>query len=74
MQHIGRQSFGALALALTLAAPLAAETVSECQNRVIRECAAALEDSNWAEKIAVGVFCTGRIAGCSAITLKVTPI
>lgn len=73
MQQIGKQSFGALALALVLAAPLAAETVSECQNRVIQDCARALEDSNWAEKIAVGVFCTARIAGCSAITLRVSP-
>lgn len=73
MQQIGKQSFGALALALALAAPLAAETVSECQNRVIQECAAALDDSNWVEKIAVGVFCTARIAGCSAIVFKVSP-
>lgn len=56
---------GALAMATVFAAPLAAETISECQERVIAHCAQAMEDANWAERIALGVFCTGRLAGCS---------
>ena len=72
MKQLFRVALGALALSASFSAPLlAAETVSECQGRVIFECADALSDANWVEKVAIGVVCTGRLAGCGTINVVV---
>lgn len=74
MKHLIRVPLAALALTASLSAPLLAdETVSECQDRVITDCAAALEDANWVEKVAIGVVCTGRLAGCSTVNVSIRP-
>jgi hypothetical protein len=71
MKQMIRVPLAALALTASLSAPLLAETVTECQDRVIAECDAALADSNWIEKIAVGVVCVGRLAVCGGVSLTV---
>lgn len=43
-------------------APLAA---NDCYDYVIGLCDAAMAESNFIEKIAVGVFCAGMMAGCA---------
>jgi hypothetical protein len=74
MKHMIRVPLAALALTASLSAPLLAEeTVSQCQDRVISDCAAALEDANWIEAVAIGVVCTGRLAGCSTVNVNVRP-
>lgn len=74
MKHMIRVPLAALALTASLSAPLLAEeTISQCQGRVISECASALEDSNWIEAVAVGVVCTGRLVGCSTINVVINP-
>jgi hypothetical protein len=74
MKHMLHGMVGALALTLSVSAPLLAEeTVSECQDRVIAECAAAMEDSNWAERVALGVVCSARLLGCSTINITIRP-
>lgn len=72
MKHALFRLFGALAMATAVAAPLAAETVSECQERVIANCAEAMEDANLIERVALGAFCTGLLAGCSIRSVSVT--
>lgn len=52
-------------LSVAAAAPLAAETVSECYFRVIAECDEALANAKWWEKPAVGVLCAGMMGGCT---------
>lgn len=70
MKHHLFHLFGALVLSTALAAPLAAETIAECQERIIADCAEAMEDANWLEKWALGVFCTARMLACSDINVK----
>lgn len=65
MKHSIRVPLAALALTASLSTPLFAETVSQCQDRVIASCAEAMEDTNWAERVAVGILCAGRLVGCS---------
>jgi hypothetical protein len=72
MKHAFRVPLAALALTASLSAPLLAEeTVTQCQDRIISECARAMEDSNWAERVALGIVCTGRLAGCSTINVVI---
>lgn len=72
MKQLIRVPLAALALTASLSAPLLAEeTITDCQNRIIFECAQAMEDSNWAERIALGIVCTGRIAGCSTVNVVI---
>jgi hypothetical protein len=47
------------------AQPVAAETVADCYNKVLTRCAAAMEDANFFERVAVGVFCAGMLLGCN---------
>lgn len=48
--------------------PLVAQEASnryqDCLDNVIAWCDRALEESSWWEKPAVGVACTGMLAGC----------
>lgn len=46
----------------------AAESVADCYERVTLLCADAMEDANWLERFAVGVICTGMLAGCAGET------
>ena len=74
MKHTLHGLMGALALTMAFAAPLLAEeTVLECQQRVIDECAEVLEDASWWEKPAIGVVCTARLLGCAgtSVTIRV---
>jgi len=45
--------------------PLFAGPVEECYDEVLTLCDDALEDSAWWQKPAVGLFCTGMLAGCA---------
>jgi hypothetical protein len=38
--------------------------VADCYAEVMDTCNDALEDASWWEKPAVGLFCTGMLAGC----------
>lgn len=72
MKQLVHGLLGAVMLAMVAAGPLLAqETVSECQNAVIKDCDAALKESNWLEKVAVGIVCAGRVVACGGVTLKV---
>ncbi len=71
MRYLNRSALAALTLLAANAAPLLAETVAECEARVIEECADALEESNWLEKVAVGIVCTARLAACQGVTVTV---
>lgn len=53
-------------LAAMLAGPssAAAAGADDCFE-IIDSCAAALEDANWLEKIAIGNLCTLLLVGCS---------
>lgn len=52
-------------LALALPTNAYAETVADCYEKVLKLCADAMEESNWFERFAVGVMCTGMLAGCN---------
>ena len=55
-----------LAGALTISAqPLAAKTVQECYDYVLKECSNAMSDANFIEKVAIGIICTSLLAGCT---------
>jgi hypothetical protein len=71
MRHLTLHTLAALTLAAAVASPLLAEeTVEQCVNRVTRDCDAALADSNWFEKVAVGIVCTGMYAACGGIVVN----
>jgi hypothetical protein len=72
MKRMIMRTMGALVLSLTLVSPLAAED-SSCYDYWIKKCDHALEDANWAEKVAIGAYCTAMLASCSVknITIKV---
>lgn len=56
-----------LAAGLTMSAqPLAARTVQECYDYVLKECSNAMSDANFIEKVALGIICTSMLAGCTA--------
>lgn len=56
-----------LAGALSASAqPLAAQTVQECYDYVIKTCSDAMEDSNFFERVAIGIVCSAMLAGCTA--------
>jgi hypothetical protein len=60
------------ATAMMLAATdLSAESssVADCYERVLAMCNEALENAKWWEKPAIGVLCTGMLAGCTAEAL-----
>lgn len=70
MKQMIRVPLAALALTASLSAPLLADDiVTQCQDRVIADCAATLAESNWVEKIAVGVICVGRLATCGGVSV-----
>ncbi len=72
MKQMIRVPLAALALTASLSAPLLAdETVTQCQNRVITECAATMEGENFATRVVLGIACTARIFGCSAIHFSI---
>jgi hypothetical protein len=48
-----------------------AETVQECTERVIRDCDRALADSNWFEKVAVGIVCSGMYLACGGVNVNI---
>jgi hypothetical protein len=45
--------------------PAFAGPVEDCYDEVLTLCNDALEDSAWWQKPAVGLFCTGMMAGCA---------
>jgi len=68
MYLTGRKTRKAIAI-FTLAmgaftAPVVGDSISECYDKVLRHCNDALEESNYLEKMAVGLICTGMLAGC----------
>lgn len=73
MKQMIMRTMGALVLSLTLVSPLAADE-SDCIDYWLKKCDHALSESNWAEKIVIGVYCTGMLASCSvkSVTIKVT--
>ena len=64
-------ALGALTLTLSTASPAMAETVEECVNRVTRDCDAALAESNWYEKIAVGIVCSAMYLTCGGVNVNI---
>ena len=48
-----------------IAAPALASETNDCYREVLFACADALEEASWWEKPAVGLFCTGMLAGCA---------
>lgn len=52
------------AATFALPAPGYASTES-CYDKVIMDCANAMEDSRWYERFALGVICSGLLAGCA---------
>lgn len=64
-------ALGALTLSLSTASPAMADSVGDCINRVTRDCDAALADSNWIEKVAVGIVCTGMYVACGGVSITV---
>ena len=44
--------------------PVVGSNVSDCYDRVAGTCADAMEDSNYLERFALGLMCTGMLAGC----------
>jgi len=53
------------ALSLSAASGSAAESVSDCYERVLERCDAALSNASWWEKPALGIMCTGLLGGCT---------
>ena len=74
MRHLTLKAAAILALTAAASAPLMAETVEECYGRVTRDCNAALEDSNWAEKVAVGIVCAAMYVACGGVNITVRAI
>ena len=61
-----RKAIAILTLAVGgFSSPLFAGPVEDCYAEVIALCDAALDDSAWWEKPAVGLFCTGMLSGCA---------
>lgn len=55
----------AVAMIGATAQPLAAETVADCYEKVLKMCNDALEASRWYEKPLIGAMCTGMLVGCN---------
>lgn len=72
MKQVFRVPLAALALTASLSAPLLADGVSDCQGQVISDCADAMADSNWAERIALGIVCAGRLVACGGVSISIT--
>jgi len=55
------------AFALLAAGPTVsyAETVADCYDRVNWQCYQAMRDAKWYEKVAIGAYCSGMLAGCT---------
>lgn len=70
MKQMIMRAMGVLALTLTLASPLAAQG-TECYDYWIKKCDAALKESNWLEKVAVGAYCTAQLLGCSISSVSI---
>ncbi len=72
MRHLTLHTLAALTLTVASASPLLAEeTVGQCIERVTRDCDAALADSNWFEKVAVGIVCSGMYLACGGTNINV---
>lgn len=60
---------GIFAVSLTAVAmtanPIAAETVADCYEKVLKMCADALDGARWYEKPVIGAMCTGMLIGCN---------
>jgi hypothetical protein len=67
MRHIRKWTLLALTPLLIggAATPLAADPVSACLDYVLTTCADAMENSNWLQRFALGVLCTGLLTSCS---------
>jgi hypothetical protein len=60
-----RRGVAILSLALGgFTSPLVGQGVATCYDKVMGSCNEALEASSWWEKPAVGLLCTGMLAGC----------
>jgi hypothetical protein len=64
-------ALGALTLSLSMASPAMADPVSECFDKVTKDCDAALKESNWIEKVAVGFICTLMYIACGGVTINI---
>lgn len=65
MRHHIRTTLLAMSLSTAVAFPAAAGPVEDCYNAVLDRCAAAMEDANIVERFALGVICSGMLAGCA---------
>ncbi len=73
MKQMIMRTVGALALSLTLVSPLAAQD-EDCYDYWLKTCDAALKESNWYEKIAVGAYCTLMFGTCALneVTIQIS--
>jgi len=61
-----RKAIAVFMLALGgFASPVFAGETNDCYDEVLSTCNDALEEASWWEKPAVGLFCTGMLAGCA---------
>jgi hypothetical protein len=61
-----RKAIAVFTLALGgFASPVFASETNDCYQEVLATCNDALEDASWWEKPAIGLFCTGMLAGCA---------
>jgi len=61
-----RKALAVFTLALgAFASPVFASETNDCYQEVLRDCNDALEEASWWEKPAIGLFCTGMLAGCA---------
>jgi len=66
MRHIRKWALLALTPLMIggAAKPLAADPVSACMDFVLTTCADAMQDSNWLQRFALGVYCSWLVLGC----------
>jgi hypothetical protein len=47
------------------AQPVAARTVAECYNSVLKSCADAMDGARFYERVAIGILCSAMLVGCN---------
>lgn len=60
-----RKAIAIVTLALgAFATPAVGDSVADCYETIIHQCADAMEDANYLERFSLGLMCTGMLAGC----------
>lgn len=65
-----RKAIAVFTLAMgAFASPALGKGISDCYDSVLNMCGDAMEDANYLERFALGLVCTGMLAGCGFETL-----